>query len=95
MKKKILTAALMIFAAVALRAGQETLRDAQGRTIGTATTNGGVTIYRDAQGRTVGTATSTGTGITFRDAQGRTTGTSSGSGTGANSTVIFPGLAPK
>lgn len=64
--------------------GQQTvIRDAGGRTIGTASTDsGGQTTFRDSGGRTTGTATqsfqgSAGSTTTFRDAGGRTTGTAS------------------
>jgi len=54
---------------------QEIFRDAQGRTIGTATQSNGTTIYRDSQGRTTGTATNSNGTIIYRDSRGRTTGT--------------------
>jgi hypothetical protein len=60
---------------------QTVIRDAGGRTIGTATTDSqGTTVFRDAGGRTSGTASpsdqgSAGHTTTFRDAGGRTTGT--------------------
>src|SRR5262245_57963900 len=58
---------------------QRVFRDAQGRTIGTATTSGNQTTFRDARGSTTGTATTDSQGTTtFRDARGRTTGTSTG-----------------
>ena len=57
---------------------QEVFRDAQGRTIGTASKSNGTTIYRDAQGRTTGTATNSNGTIIYRDSQGRTTGTATG-----------------
>src|SRR5262249_49590621 len=51
-------------------------RDSSGRTIGTASKSGNMTIFRDANGRTTGTATTDSQGTTiFRDSQGRTTGT--------------------
>jgi hypothetical protein len=65
------------------RAEQQTVvRDAGGRTIGTASTDGqGTTTFRDAGGRTTGSATinnnGSGATTTFRDAGGRTTGTTS------------------
>lgn len=56
---------------------QQVIRDASGRTIGTASTDSnGTTTFRDAGGRTSGTASRDGQGTTtFRDAGGRTTGT--------------------
>jgi hypothetical protein len=58
---------------------QTTIRDASGRTIGTAATDSqGSTTFRDASGRTTGTASRDPQGnTTFRDASGRTTGTAS------------------
>ena len=62
-------------------AQQQTLRDASGRTIGTATTDSqGTTTFRDASGRNTGSAThsdqgSAGGTTTLRDSSGRTTGT--------------------
>jgi hypothetical protein len=56
---------------------QTVIRDASGRTVGTASRDSqGTTTFRDAGGRTTGSASpngSTGT-TTFRDAGGRTTG---------------------
>jgi YD repeat-containing protein len=68
-----------LMAATAAMAGEQTtLRDASGRTIGTATTDSqGTTTFRDADGRTTGTASRSGQTTTFRDAGGRTTGTTS------------------
>jgi len=53
----------------------EIFRDAQGRTIGTASQSNGTTIFRDAQGRTTGTATNSNGIVIYRDSQGRATGT--------------------
>ena len=64
--------------------GQTTLRDASGRTLGTASTLGSrTTTFRDSSGRTTGTATTQGHQTVFRDASGRTvwTATTSGSRT--------------
>jgi hypothetical protein len=65
-------------------AAQQTIvRDAGGRTIGTASTDSqGTTTFRDSRGSTTGTAThsdqgSAGSTTTFRDAGGRTTGSAS------------------
>ena len=61
-------------------AQQTVVRDAQGRTVGTVTTDSaGTKTFRDGSGRTTGTATrDSGGTTTFRDSQGRTTGTASG-----------------
>lgn len=62
-------------------AQQQILRDASGRTTGTATTDSqGTTTFRDASGRTTGSATfsnqgSAGGTTTLRDAGGHVTGT--------------------
>ena len=64
--------AMMI--AAACHADTKTVwRDAQGRVLGTATTDSyGKTTYRDAQGRVQGTKTTNNYGkTTYRDAQGR------------------------
>ena len=52
---------------------QQTLRDKSGRTIGTITTSGSVSIIRDAAGRTKGTYDSKSN--TTRDAASRSVGT--------------------
>jgi hypothetical protein len=81
MKRIFLTgiAALLLATGTAHAQNMQTFRDAQGRTVGTATKSNNVTIFRDAQGRTTGTATTNSQGTTiFRDSQGRTTGTTSG-----------------
>jgi hypothetical protein len=59
---------------------QTTFRDAQGKTIGTATPQGEGTVrFRDAQGRTTGTATTDSTGTThYYGPDGRSLGTSTG-----------------
>ena len=58
---------------------QTTVRDANGRTIGTVSTDSnGTKTFRDGSGRMTGTATRDSNGTTtFRDASGRTTGTAS------------------
>jgi len=68
---------LVLLTALAVGAGQETYRDAQGRLQGTKSTDAsGRTTYRDAQGRLQGTATTDASGrTTYRDAQGRLQGT--------------------
>jgi hypothetical protein len=66
--------------AVTAHAQQTTIRDAQGRRVGTVTTDSaGTKTFRDGSGRTTGTATrDSGGTTTFRDSQGRTTGTAFG-----------------
>ena len=60
---------------------QTTLRDASGRTVGTASTAGtGTTTFRDSSGRTTGSATHQGSQTVFRDASGRTVWTATTSG---------------
>jgi uncharacterized protein YfaS (alpha-2-macroglobulin family) len=73
------TLTALIPATAAMAGEQITLRDASGRTIGTATTDSqGTTTFRDAGGRMMGTASRSGQGTTtFRDAGGQTTGTAS------------------
>lgn len=86
----LITAALLLAScqaplrtAAAQSSPQTTIRDAGGRTTGTATTDSqGTTTFRDSRGSTTGTAThsdqgSAGSTTTFRDAGGRTTGTAS------------------
>lgn len=57
---------------------QTVIRDAGGRTIGTATTSSsGQTTFRDSRGMTTGTASPDGQGTTtYRNERGQTTGTS-------------------
>jgi YD repeat-containing protein len=59
---------------------QTTLRDASGRTLGTASTAGIRTTFRDQAGRTTGVASIEGNRTVFRDASGRTIGTATTSG---------------
>ena len=60
---------------------QTTLRDASGRTVGTASTAGtGTTTFRDSSGRTTGSAAVQGSQTVFRDAAGRTVWTATTSG---------------
>ena len=56
--------------------GRQTFRDAQGRNMGSATTDrNGKTTYRDSMGRVQGTSTTDSSGkTTYRDAQGRVQG---------------------
>lgn len=64
--------------AAAQQSPQTVIRDAGGRTIGTATTSSsGQTTFRDSRGSTTGTASPDGQGTTtFRNERGQTTGTS-------------------
>jgi hypothetical protein len=75
MKTALVLAALL--AATPALAQQTVIRDAGGRTIGTASRDSqGTTVFRDSRGSTTGTASPSGSGTTtFRDASGRTTGT--------------------
>ena len=73
--KNILTVTLLLLTVVAFCDGRETIRDATGKVVGTATTNGNKTIYRDATGKTTGTATKEGNRTIYRDATGKTVGT--------------------
>jgi hypothetical protein len=59
---------------------QTRFRDAQGRTIGTATPEGSGTIrFRDAQGRSIGSSSTDSGGTTrYYDPSGRSLGTSTG-----------------
>ena len=60
---------------------QTTLRDASGRTVGTASTAGtGTTTFRDSSGRTTGSAAVQGSQTVFRDASGLTVWTATKSG---------------
>ena len=61
--------------------GQTTLRDASGRTLGTASTVGSrTTTFRDSGGHTTGSATMQGSQTVFLDASGRTVWTATASG---------------
>ena len=61
-------------------AERETIRDATGKVVGTATTDGNRTVYRDATGKTTGTATKDGNRTIYRDATGKAVGTATESG---------------
>ena len=81
MNRLILAATILALASPALAqrattggGNQTVIRDAGGRTVGTATTNGNVTTFRDAGGRTTGTATTNGNQTVIRDAGGRNVG---------------------
>lgn len=72
---RFLTAIMLLLTAVAFCDERETIRDATGKVVGTATTSGNKTIYRDATGKTTGTATKDGNRTIYRDATGKTVGT--------------------
>jgi hypothetical protein len=64
-----------LFAAGACAGEQTRLYGPDGRSVGTATTDGsGATVFRDARGRTVGTSTTREGVTTLRDPRGRVTG---------------------
>ena len=72
---RLLTLSILLLTAVAFCDERETIRDATGKVVGTATTSGNKTIYRDATGKTTGTATTEGNRTIYRDAPGKTVGT--------------------
>jgi len=79
--RKILFWGLVLWLLAAMFGGakaqnQTTLRDAGGRTIGTATRSGNTVTFRDSRGSTTGTATTLGNQTTYRNSRGSTTGTS-------------------
>ena len=76
MRKLVLTVALAAIGSVAFADTRTTYRDAQGRNMGSASTDRyGKTTYRDAQGRLQGTSSTDRYGkTTYRDAQGRLQG---------------------
>ena len=63
-----LIAAIFLLTATAFCTERETIRDAHGKVVGTATTEGNKTVYRDAHGKVTGTATTNGNKTTYRDA---------------------------
>ncbi len=73
--KSFLTLSLLLLTAAAFCTERETIRDAHGKVVGTATKDGNRTVYRDASGKVTGTATTSGNRIVFRDASGKTVGT--------------------
>ena len=75
--KIILSTALVCTTLMGFADTKTVWRDAQGRVMGTATTDKyGKTTYRDSMGRTRGTSTTDKYGkTTYRDAQGRVQGT--------------------
>lgn len=63
------------------QSGLTILRDANGRTVGTAnSTPSGMMTFRDSNGRAAGTATTLGNQTIFRDANGRTAWTATSAG---------------
>ena len=72
---KFLIAILLLLTATAFCGERETIRDAHGKVIGTATTDGNKTVYRDAHGKVAGTASQSGNSTTYRDASGKAVGT--------------------
>ena len=71
MTRTILTVSLLLLTALAFCTERETIRDAHGRVVGTATTDGNKTVYRDAHGKVTGTAITNGNKTTYRDATGK------------------------
>ena len=76
MKNLVLTVAVAGLCMVGFADAKATYRDAQGRNMGSASTDRyGKTTYRDAQGRLQGTSSTDRYGkTTYRDAQGRLRG---------------------
>ena len=77
-KKRLFLAGAFLFAGmVTLFAapGQQTYRNASGKTVGTARQVGGTTYYRDASGKTTGSARTVGGTTYYKDSSGRTTTT--------------------
>ena len=72
---RFLIATILLLTATAFCGERETIRDAHGKVVGTATTDGNKTVYRDAHGKVAGTATESGNNTTYRDATGKTVGT--------------------
>ena len=72
---RFLTFSLLLLTAAAFCTERETIRDAHGKLIGTATTSVNRIVYRDATGKTIGTASQSGSLTTYRDAFGKTVGT--------------------
>jgi hypothetical protein len=79
---EIITTIFILFVAPAVAtAGEQTIiRDAQGRTTGTATPQGDGTVkWRDSSGRVIGSATTDSSGTTrYYGPDGRSIGTSTG-----------------
>ena len=67
---RFLTAIMLLLTATAFCGERETIRDAHGKVVGTATTDGNKTVYRDAHGKVTSTATTNGNKTTYRDATG-------------------------
>ena len=68
MFKSCFVAIILLLTTVAFCTERETIRDAHGKVVGTATTDGNKTVYRDAHGKVTGTATTNGNKTTYRDA---------------------------
>ena len=81
MTRTILTVSLLLLTALAFCAERETIRDAHGKVVGTATKDGNRTVYRDASGKVTGTATTSGNRTVYRDASGKAVGMAVESGT--------------
>lgn len=77
---RFLTLLLLLLTSAAFCTERETIRDAHGKVVGTATKDGNRTIYRDASGKVTGTATTSGNRTVYRDASGKTVGTATESG---------------
>ena len=80
MTRILTTIILLMLTSIAFCTEREIIRDATGKVVGTATTDGNRTIYRDATGKTTGTATKDGNRTIYRDATGKTVGTATESG---------------
>ena len=76
----LMTVSLLLLTATVFYTERETIRDAHGKVVGTATTDGNKTVYRDAHGKVTGTATTNGNKTTYRDATGKAVGTATESG---------------
>ena len=54
--KRILISTILLLCIAAFCCERETIRDAHGKVVGTATTDGNTTVYRDAHGKVTGTS---------------------------------------
>jgi hypothetical protein len=73
--RTIITAiALALSTSITIAGEQTRIYDANGRSIGTATTSGNITTFRNERGQNTGTATTSGNTTTFRDNRGSITG---------------------
>ena len=77
---RFLTLMLLVLTSAAFCTERETIRDAHGKVVGSATTDGNRTVYRDASGKVTGSATTSGNRTVYRDASGKTVGTATESG---------------